>query len=130
MEMTFRAYCWNAGAENTYLRRLGLANDIADEVEAFVESDEWVDMLDVWNRQMITGGSSGLKMIAPLVGFAWHVEDAGGGESMLKYDAASSGDHASREWLLTYNRGDVEATRAIREWMVSTVVAAIEEVTI
>ncbi|HEV3311151.1 MAG TPA: hypothetical protein VG815_11610, partial [Chloroflexota bacterium] len=58
--LTFCAYCWNASAENTYLRRLGIAAGIENDVEAFIASGEWIDLLAVWNRQLITGGSSGL----------------------------------------------------------------------
>ena len=46
---------------------------------------------------------------------------------MVKYDLAVAGDDVARRWLLTYNRGDVEATRAVREWMSSAVLTGIEE---
>jgi predicted RecB family nuclease len=127
--MTFAAYCYNAGAENTYLRRLGIAEEsVADEIEAFITSGEWIDLLREWDSQLITGGSSSLKTTAPLAGFQWEVDDAGGGESMIKHDLATRGDKAAQDWLLAYNRGDVEATVAVRDWMGSTVFPGIEEV--
>ena len=120
--MTFAAYCYNAGAENTYLRRLGIAEaPVAGEIEAFITSGEWVDMLREWDSQLITGGSSGLKTTAPLAGFQWEVDDAGGGDSMIKHDLAAVGRQRRAGWLLAYNRGDVEATVALRDWMASTV---------
>ena len=125
-ELTFRAYCYSASAENLYLRRLGLSAGLEAEVAAFIASDEWVDLLKEWDRQLITGLGSGLKAVAPLVGYAWDVDDAGGAVSMVWYDAAAAGDAASRQWLLDYNSGDVGATRALRDWMGSAVVPGVE----
>ena len=126
--MTFAAYCYNAGAENTYLRRLGIAEEaVAQEIDAFISSGEWIDMLREWDSQLITGGSSSLKTTAPLAGFQWEVDEAGGGESMIKHDLATHGDKAAQDWLLAYNRGDVEATLAVRDWMASTACPGIEE---
>jgi predicted RecB family nuclease len=76
---------------------------------------------------LITGGSSGLKVVAPLSGFHWEVDDAGGGESMLKYDSAAAGDPEAQLWLLTYNRGDVQATLASRRWMDETPIPGIAD---
>jgi predicted RecB family nuclease len=62
-------------------------------------------------------------VVAPLAGYTWEVDDPGGEESMLRYEIAvgSSSSEAerlaAREWLLTYNRGDVEATLTIRDWL-------------
>lgn len=119
---TFRAYCYNASAENTYLKKLGLALGILDDVMSFIQSDEWVDLLRTVDGQLITGTGSGLKVIAPLAGFKWGVDDPGGGKSMVQYDIAAATEEteersAARDWLLTYNRGDVQATLAIRDWL-------------
>ena len=127
--MTFVAYCYNASAENTYLRRVGIAeHTLAEEIELFMDSEEWIDILKQWDAQLITGGSSSLKRVAPLAGFRWEVDDADGGESMIKHELAAIGDRAAQDWLLAYNRGDVEATLAVREWMDSTVIPGIDEV--
>ena len=49
---------------------------------------------------------------------------------MLQYTVAladRSESAAARAWLLTYNRGDVEATLAVRAWMASGIIPGIED---
>ncbi|MGH9041514.1 MAG: hypothetical protein ACRDZ3_14920 [Acidimicrobiia bacterium] len=72
-----------------------------------------MDILKVFDSLFITGHRTGLKTVAPLAGFVWPVEDAGGEEAMIRYAVAvAAEDEAERElargWLLAYNRGDVE----------------------
>lgn len=123
--LTFRAYCFNAGAEGTHMRRLATAAGVVDQVAAFTGSEQWVDLLRVFDAQLITGAGSGLKDVAVLAGYSWPVDDPGGDRSLIRYDEATAdGDPAAalaaRDWLLAYNRGDTEATLALREWLSGT----------
>ena len=121
--LTMKAYVWHEPAENYHLRRISRAANrhLEEQVELLINSDVWVDLKRVFETYWMTGGSVGLKSIAPLAGFEWDVDDPGGGLSMVKYDEAvaddSEGAESAREWILDYNRGDVEATSAIREWL-------------
>jgi predicted RecB family nuclease len=117
--LSVRAYCYNASAENSQLRRLASACGCEQEVAAFAGSQQWVDLYRVFADQLITGGPTGLKAVAPLAGFSWEVGDPGGDEAILRYEQATGheGDPAARAWLLAYNRNDTEATRALRSWL-------------
>lgn len=118
---TLLSYCWHESAENTQLRRIaGRDPELLVEVEDFIASGAWVDLEKEFKADWITGGSTSLKAIAPLAGFAWDVDDPGGGMSMVKYLEAVAGSGDAQDWLLTYNQGDVEATRQIREWLDDT----------
>lgn len=123
---SFRAYCWYAAAEKGALRALAPGAGVEDEVEAFIASDEWVDLHAVTRDHLLTGFGYSLKEVAPLAGFAWRDEDPGGAQSMLWYARAidPSTGAAEREALvarlLAYNEDDVRATAAVREWLAST----------
>jgi predicted RecB family nuclease len=120
---SFRAYCYSQGAENGQLRRLAGRCGCEDQVEEFIKSDQWVDLLPIVKDQLITGlPSMGLKTVAPLTGFSWRQEDVGGAMAMVRYVEATSDVDAShraaaQHWILGYNEDDVRATAALREWL-------------
>jgi hypothetical protein len=120
--LAVRAYCYNAGAETTQMRRIAPTAGLDEPVTAFTASPHWVDLYRVFTSQLITGTAAGLKDVGALCGYTWQASDPGGGQAMIRYDeAVSTRGHlaarAARDWLLIYNRGDVEATRALREWL-------------
>lgn len=126
--LTFRAYCYNALAENRWL--FGSAERFGDhpgvpskqDIQSFVDSDEWVDLFRSVTDQFLCSHGKGLKVIAPVAGFSWRDPEAGGEASMRWYrDAVGMDgeipDDEQRERLLRYNEDDVLATQALREWM-------------
>ena len=121
---TFRAYCYSS-AEQVLMRRVAdrIGRARRDEVDEFLASDAWVDLLEVVKAQLITGRSMGLKETAPLAGFSWRADDSGGTLAIVKYDQATDEDSSpalramAQEWILEYNEDDVRATAALREWL-------------
>jgi len=128
--LTFRAYCYNALAENRWLfgsvERFGEYPGVPARaaVSSFVDSEEWVDLFRSVTEQFLCSRGKGLKVIAPVAGFSWRDAEAGGEASMRWYRDAvgmdgGAPDAGQRERLLRYNEDDVLATRALREWMSS-----------
>ena len=133
---SFRAYCYSQGAENGQLRRLAARCGREAEVEGFIQSEQWVDLLPVVKDQLITGlPSNGLKSVAPLTGFAWRGDDVGGDLAMVRYIEATSDEDdgvraEARRWILDYNEDDVRATARLREWLdhIASLLPSIEGV--
>lgn len=126
--LSFRAYCYNERAENRWLlasaERFGEQDGVPSETEVrrFIESEQWVDLYAAIAEQFICAHGKGLKVIAPIAGFAWRDPEAGGENSMRWYrDAVGYGGTEpvpeQRERLLAYNEDDVRATAALREWL-------------
>ncbi|ALG83337.1 TM0106 family RecB-like putative nuclease [Gordonia phthalatica] len=125
---TFAAYCYSQHAENRWLR--GSADRFGDmpgvpsrkTVDAFIASDEWVDIFEAVGDNFVCPRGKGLKRIAPVAGFGWRDDEAGGEASMEWYAAAVALDGAEldlsqRDRLLEYNEDDVQATKVLREWI-------------
>ncbi len=124
---TFAAYCYSRTAEDKWLyesaRRFAGRPGVptVDQVRAFVDGPEWVDMFQAVTDQFICPNGKGLKKIAPVAGFAWRDPEAGGEASMSWYRQAVGYDGApdltQRTRLFEYNEDDVRATQVLREWM-------------
>ena len=114
---TLGAFYWSE-AETNQMRRIAREMTLDSALGEFIGSDGWVDLLPIFREGWITGEGAGLKTAAAAIGFEWDVDDPGGADSMVIHRNAVAGDEEARHWLLEYNRGDVEATRAVREWMV------------
>ena len=122
---SFRAYCYSRSAEEGQMTRVAdrLGRHVRDEVDEFLASEEWVDLLQVVRDQLITGRGMGLKETAPLAGFSWRADDSGGTLAIVKYEQAvdEETDPAARataqQWIVDYNEDDVRATAALRNWL-------------
>ena len=118
---TFRAYCYSA-AENGFLE-LGLWAGVIEEIEAFLASDDWVDMLTVFDGRNSSLGApcaSRWSLRSPVSPGTWRIRAA-----RRPYDPPRHGDRRvvggrpgpRSRMAVPPHRGDVEATRAVREWM-------------
>ncbi|MGH3939941.1 MAG: TM0106 family RecB-like putative nuclease, partial [Pseudonocardiaceae bacterium] len=128
--LRFRAYCYNAQAENRWMlcsvQRFAGAPGMptAAQVQEFITAPDWVDLFEVVSTEFLCPHGKGLKTIAPAAGFSWHDPQASGENSMRWYRDAvgldgGEPDSGQRERLLTYNADDVRATYALRCWMSS-----------
>ncbi|TDQ05112.1 putative RecB family nuclease [Labedaea rhizosphaerae] len=134
--LSFRAYCYNELAENRWLlastRRFAGTPGVPPrrQVQAFIESDSWVDLFGSVRDHFLCAHGKGLKTIAPVAGFHWRDPEASGENSMRWYRDAvgmetGEPNEDQRRRLLQYNEDDVRATYALRNWMSSDEVAEI-----
>ncbi len=93
-----------------------------DQVENFM-NQYFIDLLDYSRKVALKTTGYSIKQLAPLAGFAWSVDDAGGANSLLKYKLATNISASVEDqqnairWLIDYNRDDVKATFAVREYL-------------
>jgi len=86
-----------------------------DFVEAALEGI-MVDLCRPWLKDnFLTRRTQSIKQVAPIFGFQWAVDDAGGLASQDYVERARQGDQAAIEWCLKYNYSDVEAQAWIRD---------------
>ncbi len=91
-------------------------------VEDFIDK-YFVDLLPIAQDIAfpITGYS--IKVLAPEAKFKWRVDDAGGGNSIVYFQKATSktlsqaDKDAAVAWLRSYNEDDVKATFAVRAYL-------------
>nr|WP_240393937.1 TM0106 family RecB-like putative nuclease [Corynebacterium lactis] len=144
---SFRAYCWAAEGENYWLRKTAVrfgGREFADEetnsivavptkqeVDEFIGSDQWVDMLKVTRRQILSPVGMGLKVVAPWAGFHWRDADVDGEASLDLYRIATGTDleyvsepafaglsaEDARAMLLRYNGDDCRSVAHVRDWL-------------
>ncbi|MGA0802889.1 MAG: TM0106 family RecB-like putative nuclease [Ilumatobacteraceae bacterium] len=125
---TIAVYCYSGGfAEIPRMKEASIRANGAphvptvDQIGALVSHDWWVDMHDLAKRFHWPTRRLGLKDLAPLSGFEWDADDAGGANSILWYRIACDPDHpehqAMADKLLRYNADDVRATLALRRWL-------------
>jgi len=136
--LTFRAYCYTSAEHQKMLQILAAADPASllplptrQEVDEFVGSARWVDVYEVVRGSLVVGHGLGLKKIAPLAGFRWRDDDAGGLQSMAWHrEAIENPDPEVRAFnrsrLLAYNEDDVRATLAVRNWLSTTSLPSIE----
>jgi len=83
----------------------------------------FVDLLPLAKEVAFPVTGYSIKALAPLAGFSWRVDDAGGGNSIVYYQRATSSESTDIDrndainWLRTYNEDDVRATMAVREYL-------------
>ncbi|WP_257162073.1 TM0106 family RecB-like putative nuclease [Corynebacterium cystitidis] len=116
--LTFCAYCYAAGGENHWLRASARRFDTVEqaEVNAFIASDEWVDVFAHVRRDLVGVDGLGLKVVAPVAGYDWE-DNIDGEASIALRRRARLGDQSAREVLLRYNEDDCRATRAVRDFL-------------
>lgn len=133
---TCRVYCYSQQGENHWLRHYarrhgGTRYSLADgrdavmptlaEVDAFLASEEWVDVFALVKAAVSANSSLGLKAVAPLAGFTFSQGDVDGRVAVDLFEVAvgedGSATSAAQRTLEKYNADDCFATATVRNWL-------------
>jgi len=93
-----------------------------DRVDKFMDK-YFIDLWPIAKEVVFPATGYSIKTLAPLAGFNWEVDAAGGSNSIVMYQKAiSPGSNEQQKaeaikWLRDYNRDDVKATFAVREYL-------------
>ena len=111
---------WWRNFHKRHAGKPGVPSDI--EIEDFI-ANYLVDLIVYAKKITFPTMGYSIKALAPWAGFGWTVKDPGGAGSLLKYrDAINPAlDQSTRDaaiaWLDSYNRDDVRATFAVRNYI-------------
>jgi predicted RecB family nuclease len=111
---------WWKNFANRHAGKPGVPTEAA--AEGFMDK-YFVDLRPYAEKISFPTMSYSIKALAPVAGFAWKAEDAGGAMSLLKYKAATANDvdpntkKEAIEWLREYNLDDIRATFAVRDYI-------------
>lgn len=111
---TVKIFHWTTPETTRALAMLGPDRAAALFTGRFVDLKKFLA-----DRYLARDGFS-IKVIAPLFGFTWRVDDAGGLMSVTKIEEARHATdpqvaQAARDWLWVYNEDDCAAQAAIRD---------------
>ena len=104
-------------------RHAGKPGVPTEEAAAAFMAKYFVDLLHYAEDISFPTMSYSIKALAPVAGFAWKAEDAGGAMSLLKYKVATADYEVNtvrqeaRDWLREYNLDDIRATFAVRAYI-------------
>jgi len=120
---TLRVFHWSHPEWSSLKRILGgdAVRDLVGEDEHSADGHEglFIDLEKVFKRYFTTLRGTSIKKVAPLFGFQWRVENAGGATSQTKLltvqtPADQSEADAAKAWLLSYNEDDTIAMAKLR----------------
>lgn len=106
----------------TRLHALKPGTPTLDRVERFM-TKYFVDLMPIAKEVAFPVTGYSIKALAPRAGFNWEVDSAGGDNSIVVYQRAISSKSSPQQkadaikWLRDYNRDDVKATFAVREYL-------------
>ena len=122
---TVRVFHWTSPEVTRTIRMLG--RERAESLfERFFDLRQWMD------EQFFARDGLSLKVVAPIFGFEWKVDGAGGEMSVRKIEEARDTtnpltSHEAKAWLSSYNEDDCAAQAAIRDGLRSW--AALDRIT-